>query len=438
MKLGLIIFLLALTIRFINLFFLDLDLQTYLIEDQKFYWEWALNDAYLPWGTISLSLLSERMPGAFFLFELLQRITDQNLFFVLLFQSIIDSFTCVIIFNCAGLINKKYQLYTGLFACFSPLMIIINSQILSDTIFLFTFSCCLFFLLKFTYKNDSGYSLYFSGLFLGVSTFIRAATFPLIFLSIPIIYLVIRSHRSSNKKIFFSLIFFILISLTPVSYRWINNIIYHDTYSLTSQSGSHAAYWMVPGVLTLSQNLDRESSVDFVKKEINKNGGLTGHPYKDSKIMLDVSRDILSKESIIYLSYAWLRSSAINIIASPILIDSRVRNLTHPSFAQEGNIIKWIKNIISNKENLIYFNILLLSSIISLLSGIAFIIGYYIFFKSNFNLSTISIFIIMYFCFITGPTVSPKYCLPYIPIIFYLQAISIDKLFILLKKRKNI
>jgi hypothetical protein len=195
---------------------------------------------------------------------------------------------------------------------------------------------------------------------------------------------------------------------------------------------------MVPGVLTLSQNLDRESSVDFVKKEINKNGGLTGHPYKDSKIMLDVSRDILSKESIIYLSYAWLRSSAINIIASPILIDSRVRNLTHPSFAQEGNIFKWMKSIIANKDSFIYLSILMLASILALFSGIAFIIGYYIFFKSNFNLSTISIFIIMYFCFITGPTVSPKYCLPYIPIIFYLQAISIDKLFILLKKRKNI
>ena len=436
MKLGLIIFLLAFTIRFINLFFLDLDVQTYLIEDQKLYWEWALKDAYLPWGDISFSLLSERMPGAFFLFELLQRITDQNLYFVLVFQSIIDSLTCVIIFNCAGLVNKKYQLYTGLFACFSPLMIIISSQILSDTIFLFTFSSCLFFLLKFIYKNDSEYSLYLSGLFLGISTFIRAATFPLIFLSIPIIYLIIRSHKSSTKKIFLSLIFFLLISLIPVSHRWVNNIIYHDTYSLTSQSGSHAAYWMVPGVLTLSQDLDRKSSVDFVNTEINKKGGLTGNAYKDSKIMLDVSRDILSKESIIYLSYAWLRSSALNIIASPILIDIRVRSLTHPSFAQEGNIIKWIKNIISNKESLIYFNILLLSSFVSLFSGIAFIIGYYIFFKSNFNLSIISIFIIIYFCFITGPTVSPKYCLPYIPIIFYLQAISIDKLFIFIKKRK--
>ena len=222
----------------------------------------------------------------------------------------------------------------------------------------------------------------------------------------------------------------------PVSHRWVNNIIYHDTYSLTSQSGSHAAYWMVPGVLTLSQDLDRKSSVDFVNTEINKKGGLTGNAYKDSKIMLDVSRDILSKESIIYLSYAWLRSSALNIIASPILIDIRVRSLTHPSFAQEGNIIKWIKSITSNKESIIYLNILLLSSFVSLFSGIAFIIGYYIFFKSNFNLSIISIFIIIYFCFITGPTVSPKYCLPYIPIIFYLQAISIDKLFLFIKKRK--
>jgi 4-amino-4-deoxy-L-arabinose transferase-like glycosyltransferase len=436
MKLGLIIFLLAFTIRFINLLFLDLDVQTYLIEDQKLYWKWALKGAYLPWGDISLSLLSERMPGAFFLFELLQRVTGQDLFFVLVFQSIIDSFTCVIIFNCAGLINKKYQLYTGLFACFSPLMIIISSQILSDTIFLFAFSSCLFFLLKFIYKNESYYSLYLSSLFLGLSTFIRAATFPLIFLSIPIIYLVIRSHTSSNKKIFISLIFFVLISLIPVSYRWVNNIIYHDTYSLTSQSGSHVAYWMVPGVLSLSQNLDRKLSIDFVNKEINKNGGLTDNPYKDSKIMFDVSREILSKENIFYISYAWLRSSALNIIASPILIDIRVRNLSHPSFAQEGNIIKWMKSIIANKDSLIYFNILLLSFIVSLLSSVAFIIGYCIFFKSNFNLSIISIFIIMFFCLITGPTLSPKYCLPYIPIILYLQAISVDKLFLFIKKRK--
>ena len=104
-----------------------------------------------------------------------------------------------------------------------------------------------------------------------------------------------------------------LIALIPVSYRWVNNIIYHDTYSLTSQSGSHIAYWMVPGVLTLSQNLDRKSSVDLVNKEIYENGGLTDNPYKNSKIMLDASMNILTKESIFYISYAWFRSSVLPI-----------------------------------------------------------------------------------------------------------------------------
>ena len=436
MKLGWLIFILAFFVRFFNLLLLDLNIDNYLIEDQNLYWNWSLKGAYLPWNEVSPLLLTERMPGSFWFYGFLQWLTNNDLFLVLVVQSILDSFTCVIIFLCAGLLNKKYQLYTGFFAAFSPLMIIISSQILSDTIFLFTFSCSLYFLLKYWRSKNSKICVYLSGLLLGASTFIRAATFPLIFLSIPIIYLVIRSHTSSNKKIFISLIFFVLISLIPVSYRWVNNIIYHDTYSLTSQSGSHVAYWMVPGVLSLSQNLDRKLSIDFVNKEINKNGGLTDNPYKDSKIMFDVSREILSKENIFYISYAWLRSSALNIIVSPILIDSRVRNMTHPSFAQEGNIIKWMKSIIANKDSLIYFNILLLSFIVSLLSSVAFIIGYCIFFKSNFNLSIISIFIIMFFCLITGPTLSPKYCLPYIPIILYLQAISVDKLFLFIKKRK--
>ena len=141
MKFGLLIFLLAFIIRFINLMFLDLNPETYLVEDQIFYWKLSLKGAYLFWSDIPSIELTERMPGSFWFFEFLQWITNKNLFLILMFQSIVDSLTCVIIYNCAGLINKKYQLYTGIFAVISPLMIIISSQILSDTIFLFVFSC---------------------------------------------------------------------------------------------------------------------------------------------------------------------------------------------------------------------------------------------------------------------------------------------------------
>jgi hypothetical protein len=215
-----------------------------------------------------------------------------------------------------------------------------------------------------------------------------------------------------------------------------SNIIQNDTYALTAQAGSHMAYWMTPGVLSVSRGLDRKSAINFINMEIEKSGGLTGDTYKDSKKMIGVSMEILSKESLFNISYAWIRSSALNIIISPILIDNRVRNMSHPPFAKEGNIVKWMKNLILNKENFLYLTILLFSFIFSLFSGIAFIIGYYIFIKTNFILSIISFFIIAYFCLITGPTISPKYCLPYIPIIFYLQAMSIDKLFLFMKKRK--
>ena len=437
MKLGLLIFLLAFIIRFINLLFLDLDVDTYLIEDQKFYWEWSLKGAYLPWSQLSSMSLSERMPGSFWFFEFLQWLTNKNLFSTLTFQSLIDAFTCVVIFNCAGMINKKYQLFTGLFAACSPLMIVVSSQILSDTIFIFIFSCCLYFLLKFIYLKNSNYALFYSGLFLGISAFIRAATFPLLFIGLPIIYLAIRSHNYSNKKAITSLFIFFIISISPVSYRLFNNIYQHDTYALTTQSGSHASYWMVPGVLSVSKGLDREASINFVNKEIAKYGGLTGDNYKDSKHMLKVSKDIIYKESIFDVSYSWLRSSFLNIIISPILIDNRVRNMQHPSFANNGNIIKWITSLFEDKKTFLYATILFLSLLLSLFTGISLVVGFYIFANTHMYLSIISFLIIGYFCFITGPTISPKYCLPYVPILFYIQAISLDKLLSFIKKREH-
>ena len=254
MYFGLMIFLLALTIRILNLLFLNIDSNEYLHEDQKMYWDWSLKGAYLPWSTLSDNTLSERMPGAFLFFEFLQWVTAKNLFLILFFQAILDATTCFIIYKCACLVNKKYSILTGLFAAFSPLLIIISSQILSDTIFLFVFSCALYFLLKFSKNESPLYNLVLSGLMLGGATFIRAATFPLIFLCLPIIFLIIKSKKYSSKKFLFSFLLFFIVSIIPISDRLFTNILDNETFSLTSQSGSHAAYWMVPGVLSLNHN----------------------------------------------------------------------------------------------------------------------------------------------------------------------------------------
>ena len=59
----------------------------------------------------------------------------------------------------------------------------------------------------------------------------------------------------------------------------------------------------------------------------------------------------------------------------------------------------------------------------------------YYFTKANLFISVISIILITFFCLITGPTISPKYCLPYLPVLLYLQGISLGKLILFVKNR---
>ena len=259
----------------------------------------------------------------------------------------------------------------------------------------------------------------------------------LIFLSLPIIYFIIKSYNFSNKTILFSTTLFLIIALIPVSNRWFNNIIYNETFSLTSQAGSHVAYWIVPGVLNISKNMDRNSAIKYINKRINSEEKLTGKNYTDSKIMLKISKDILFEQSLINLSYAWIRSSLLNIATSSILLDSRVRNLNHPSFTETENITQWIKKLFLEKENIAYGSILLGTLIISIFTVLALIIGLYYSIRENLIISVLSVCIIVYFCLITGPVISPKYCLPFVPIIIYFQSITLERLFRFIKNRNN-
>jgi len=433
MNLGWLIFILAFFIRFFNLLVLELDLDNYLLEDQKMYWLWSIEGAYLPWGTLPENLLTERMPGAFIFFNFLQWVTNNNLFLVLFFQIIIDSITCLLIYSCVCLINKKYAMLTGVFAVFSPLLITISSQILSDTIFLFIFVSSLLFLLKYYKKSSSLYLLALSGFSLGLSAYVRAATFPLIFLCLPIIFLIINSKGFDVKKSLFSLIIFFICSLIPLSDRLKNNIENYNTLSLTSQSGSHVAYWMVPGVLSINENYNRQKAIEYIKGRVDSEGGLMGQPYRDSNKLLKVSIGILSEQSMFDILYAWSRSSFINVVSSAVLIDNRVRNLEHFSFAEEGKVFKWMIKNTSNKESRTYLFVLLISVFLSLFSFLSLFIGLYYLLKFNYKLGIMGILIIMYFSLLTGPTISPKYCMPFIPILFYLQSVFSYKLFDLFK-----
>ena len=154
---------------------------------------------------IEESILMERMPGIFLYTKILLFLSYKNIKIYLIIQSIIDAFTCVIIYKTGALIFPKQKIYIYLSAIFSPLMIILSSQVLSETIFLFLFTIFLYFSITIIVeKNKLYFRLLIAGLFLGLSTSIRSITYPLIFLSMLPITLILLKKNIPKYKILIS------------------------------------------------------------------------------------------------------------------------------------------------------------------------------------------------------------------------------------------
>ena len=204
----LILFVLAVSVRCIYLILLNPSPEK-LIEDELLYWN--ASHLYLDKGFIEKSILAERMFGVFIYVKILLILSFKNLKVYLIFQSVLDSINCLMIYKIGSLIFPKQKLYIYLSAILSPLMIILSSQVLSETIFLFFFTLFLYFSVKIILeKNNLFYKITMAGLFLGFSTCIRSITYPLIYLSVLPFIVILIQKNALKRKIFFSCLIFLI------------------------------------------------------------------------------------------------------------------------------------------------------------------------------------------------------------------------------------
>ena len=434
MKVWIVIFLSALLLRVVNILFHNLDISQYLYEDQYLYWDWASKGAYTSWSTMAPETLTERMPGIFWFYEMLMWAFGKSLFLILLTQGVLDSLTCVIMSKSAKIIEKDLESIVGFLAVISPTMIISSSQILSDTLYLFFFSISVYFFLK-SYYEKLILSSIISGLMLGISALIRVSSYPLIILSVLVLFLSNFIKGRSKLKIVFAASLFFLFALIPISSHLKNNIVNYNTLALTSQTGAHLSYWFLPNILSISKGYDREKSLKIINERINSKGGLTKNPYQNSKVRSVVAIQMLSEQNIGHIIYSFGRAATINIFSSALLIDQRTRSLPHPSFINSHSITQWLNTISNNKYFFSYFLLLGFSLLMTLILIPLTISGFIIFLFKDLYLTALSCMLIIFFILITGPNISPKYVLPYISIIFLWQASAI-KYFMDYYKRK--
>ena len=429
-----IFFLLAFFVRLFFLFFYNPSAEK-LVEDELLYWNSAL--IYLDKGSLEESIMAERMPGIFIYSKILLTLSFKNLKVYLVFQALIDALTCIVIYRTGSIIFPKQKTYIYLSATLSPLMIILSSQVLSETIFLFFFTIFLFFSVKIlSEKNHLYYKIAIAGFFLGLATCIRSLTYPLVFLSIVPFVIVLIKNNTFKHKIIIACITFLFFALLPLSPRIYDNIINHSTYTLTSQSGTHLAYWVAPMIISETKSINRNDAIKYIDK-VAKKYPLTEDYYKNDQILRKVGIKVLSEVNKADLTFHWMKAGLINLIAPSILIDKSLRVLPHPSYYETGNILAWLKLIYSNPEYHKYLIYILIASISSIFTIISLIIGPLFIFRNQRIIFYITTLYILYFLLITGPVLSPKYILPILPCIFLYQGITLFKIISFLENFKK-
>ena len=405
-----------------------------LIEDEFLYWN--ASNIYLDTGILEKSILAERMFGIFIYVKMLLILSLKNLKVYLILQSALDSINCFMIYKIGSLIFPKQKLYIYLSAILSPLMIILSSQVLSETIFLFFFTLFLYFSVKIILeKNNLYFKIAMAGLFLGFSTSIRSITYPLIYLSILPFLIILIKKNIVKYKVFFSSIIFLFFSLLPISSRIYENARFHNSFSLTSQAGNHLAYWIVPLIISETKNISRTEAIKVVDKIANKYV-MSDNYYKNDKILRKIGFEALYDIHKADIFFHWVKGGFINLIAPSILLEKNLRSLPHPSYYETGNILLWLKLIFSNSEYYKYLTFLSIASLSCIFTIASLIVGPAYIYKNDRMIFYLTTLYILYFLTITGPVLSPKYIFPILPCIFLYQGITFYKLVQLLIKRK--
>jgi hypothetical protein len=418
-----VIFFVALIVRLINLAISDFSPDAMLLEDAAVYWKnVATGQTFLNNTLLEIFSQTERMPGYFLFLAAIISIFGENFLPVLIIQSVIDSMTCVLIAALGRYVYPRHFGIFGLLAAVWPNLFIHSGLILGDSLFVFFF---VWFLLSFTgllYKPTI-LAAVLTGAALGLATLVRPTTQFIIFLTpvlLPLILII--SKMKVREAVFNSLLVFAVsvVCVTPVLMKNINR---YDSFALTSQNGTHLQNWVTSEVVMLRDGVGRQEAVKQLQtKTGNALAALSpsqkNNPFVRSAQQVDTAfKEIVATPTQIIMK-SWLQGAVINLAAPALIIDKRVRQLPHISFAGDtrGDLFARTWQFISGSSS-IYVATLVVSATGAIVVSLIQFAGFFVQLRVNMMLTVLSALIVAYFLMINGPVGSPKYRLPIEPIL---------------------
>jgi hypothetical protein len=407
----LIIFTFSVFIRIIFLSFVNDDFSTF--SDQHEY------------RTISNYILN----GDFFTFHFLHRTPlyplfiasirylEDNYFFVLIVQNFIGIFLIYLSYLISYLHFEKYYKIITVLMAFNLNILLHNNLLLTETIFLLFFLIFFLNLLNYIKFKEIKYVIYLS-IFLGLSALTRPVTIYLPFFIIIIIFL-----NKYNVKNFLYHSFLMLFIFQIIIGLWqIRNYKLHKNFNLVTNKEVNLVEYYLPSFDQYEKNY---SLVDAKKerkknyqKYLEKNFSLKieeqENKFARDKIAVEYSKNVFKNYEYSTLINGFFWGSFKNIFTPSFADLAYWFKLKDISFSKtDGNsFIKQSINFMLENRGSLYFYLLFVSIIITLLLRAIGLYGLYFTFKEKRKETITILIIIAYFLIIMGPIGHAKYRIP--------------------------
>jgi hypothetical protein len=427
------VFLLALLVRLINLAFLR-DNAAFFAEQDAFVY-WALGAALAKPTSFWPTLLSmtDRMPLYPLLLAAMQSGFGEAPRLVAVVQAVIDAGTCALIAAVGALLSPCVGWIAGILAALSVTLVVFSSQILTDTLFLFFFTLMLHAGARFLIRPTPAFALA-AGLAGGLALATRPVVAALLAAAVPLAFLVALGARRRLAPAVAAAMLFAIGAALPIAPVWLRNVVHYGSLSLTSQTGDHLAFWIVPLVTERADGTPYRVSVARMESAYRqalarREPDAQSNPFVQAAAKAEVARKEMARLPLTDFAAAWLEGMVVNLGAPALLADPRVRALPKPSFYDTPGAGLWQKARAYLLDDPGRYQLVVVAGLLAMLPFLALeAVGFVMLARTWPWAAVFAGGVLAYFLLVSGPVATPKYRLPMEPVLIVLAAIPLARL----------
>jgi hypothetical protein len=220
----------------------------------------------------------------------------------------------------------------------------------------------------------------------------------------------------------------------PIAPVWLRNVVHYGSLSLTSQTGDHLAFWIVPLVTERADGTPYRASVARMESAYRqalarREPDAQSNPFVQAAAKAEVARKEMARLPLTAFAAAWLEGMVVNLGAPALLADPRVRALPKPSFYNTPGAGLWQKARAYLLDDPGRYQLVLVAGLLAMLPFLALeATGFGMLARTWPWAAVFAGGVLAYFLLVSGPVATPKYRLPMEPVLIVLAAIPLARL----------